>query len=45
MVKSSATKIKEMREQLVELRKKPKLHAVKIRGIELKIEVLKNMRY
>jgi peptidoglycan hydrolase CwlO-like protein len=45
MVKSSHEKIKELRSKISELKKNPKLHAVKIRALEAKIEVLKNMRY
>jgi peptidoglycan hydrolase CwlO-like protein len=45
MAKSSQEKIKEFRGQISELKKKPKLHAAKIKALEVKIEVLKNMRY
>ena len=45
MVKSSTEKIKELRVQIAELKKKPRVHAAKIKGLEAKIEVLKNMRY
>lgn len=45
MVKSSPEKIKELKVKIAELKKNPKLHATKIKALEAKIEVLKNMRY